>query len=145
MLHTYRALLDSCSQANFVSESLVQRLAFKKFHNCAPLQGMNTVRVEVKYGSTVQILNMTTNYSATLDCAVLPRISDNLSGNSISYQDRIQLNHQHFISGMTTVSSINFNIFASWKSIITLHNQRKKMNLKIILFIPLQGMLQEYL
>ncbi|KAJ8888782.1 hypothetical protein PR048_008274 [Dryococelus australis] len=86
-LHTCRALLDSCSQAHFASESLVQRLALKKFPNCIPLQGINTVRAEAKYGATVQIRSMTTNYSATLDCGVLPRISGNVPGNSISYQE----------------------------------------------------------
>ncbi|KAJ8867071.1 hypothetical protein PR048_032933 [Dryococelus australis] len=75
MLHTCRALLDSYSQAHFVSESLVQRLALKKFPYCVPLQWINTVRAEAKYGATVQILSMITNYSATLDFAILPRIS----------------------------------------------------------------------
>ncbi|KAJ8898018.1 hypothetical protein PR048_003378 [Dryococelus australis] len=86
-LHTCRALLDSCSQAHFVSESLVQKLALKKFPNSVPLQGINTVGAEVKYGATVQILPMTTNYSATLDCVILPRISGNVPGNYISYQE----------------------------------------------------------
>ncbi|KAJ8881585.1 hypothetical protein PR048_018069 [Dryococelus australis] len=60
-LHTCRALLDSCSQAHFVSESLVQRIALKKFSNCVALKGINTVRAEAKYSATVQILSMTTN------------------------------------------------------------------------------------
>ncbi|KAJ8888904.1 hypothetical protein PR048_008398 [Dryococelus australis] len=73
MLHTCRVLLNACSQARFVN-----RLALKKFPNCIPLYGISTVRAEVKYSSTVQILSMITNYSATIDCAVLTKISGNI-------------------------------------------------------------------
>ncbi|KAJ8896999.1 hypothetical protein PR048_002345 [Dryococelus australis] len=98
-------------------ESLVQRLALKKFLNCVPLQGISTVKAETKYSVTVQIPSMTTDYSATLNCAVLPRIVGNVprvehSSRSTKIQDRLPpifAKHETRVDSVRPIANLKYS------------------------------------
>ncbi|XP_046394969.1 uncharacterized protein LOC124162471 [Ischnura elegans] len=76
--HTCRALLDSCSQSHFVTESLVQRLNLRKTRKNTPIEGINTQKSQVKHCVTLQIKSRISSYNITVECLVLPKISGDI-------------------------------------------------------------------
>lgn len=82
-VHNCRAMLDAGSQANFVTESLAQRLKLKRSANELSICGINSISACAKH--TVDV-NLSSNYSdfvADLTCYVLPNITGNLPSSPI--------------------------------------------------------------
>ena len=86
-LHECRALLDSCSQAHFVTEALAQRLKLKKVRSFVPIQGINNTKSTIKYSTTVKMHSRVSNYHAQLECLVLPSISGHIPASYVATQD----------------------------------------------------------
>jgi hypothetical protein len=70
-----RALLDSASQGNFVTERLVQQLNLRKFKAQIPVQGINEVTKTNHYAASLEIKSRVSSWEAKIDCAVLPKIT----------------------------------------------------------------------
>lgn len=61
-----KALLDSASQSNFVSERLVQILGIKKTVVNVPVSGLNQSTTHIKYQVSSSISSRTTDYNSSL-------------------------------------------------------------------------------
>ena len=72
--HKCRALLDSASQTNFITESLVQRLRLDKVRSHLPIQGINKATAETSHLVSLR-LQSTSAFTARINCAVLPCIT----------------------------------------------------------------------
>ncbi|XP_055633331.1 uncharacterized protein LOC129773712 [Toxorhynchites rutilus septentrionalis] len=73
--HYARALLDSGSQSNFVSESLAQKLGLKRSRINLPISGIGQATVSVHFKVDVMIASRFGNFEHLLDCLVLPRLT----------------------------------------------------------------------
>jgi hypothetical protein len=54
--HKCRALLDSCSESNLITESLVNLLGLKRYTTFVPLSGINQMQLNVKHRVKSNIL-----------------------------------------------------------------------------------------
>mgnify|MGYP003623263326 CR=1 FL=1 len=77
-VHTVRALLDSCSQSNFITDSCVQRLNLKKIRTKIPVQGVNNLRATSNHTVSIEICSNHSEFRTELNCLVLPKISSDL-------------------------------------------------------------------
>jgi len=73
--HKCRALLDSASQTNFITVSLVQRLHLNKVHNRLPIQGIKEVTAETSHSASLRLQSTISAFTAHINCAVLPCIT----------------------------------------------------------------------
>jgi len=72
--HKCRALLDSASQTNFITDSLV-RLRLNKVCNHLPIQGINEVTAETSHSASLRLQSTISAFMACINCAVLPYIT----------------------------------------------------------------------
>ncbi|XP_053685762.1 uncharacterized protein LOC128735296 [Sabethes cyaneus] len=75
-----RALLDSGSEPNFISENLCQKLRLKRTKLNSPVSGIGQSAVNVRFGVTLSIGSRFANYTTNLDCLVLPKLTVSLPG-----------------------------------------------------------------
>ncbi|XP_046399989.1 uncharacterized protein LOC124166503 [Ischnura elegans] len=79
-----RALLDSGSQTHFITEHCAQLLGAQKKRKHIPLQGFNSITSSTTHSVDIEIKSITTDFTAKLNCAVLPKITGNLPTTLIS-------------------------------------------------------------
>ncbi|XP_038106731.1 uncharacterized protein LOC119766322 [Culex quinquefasciatus] len=70
-----RALLDSGSQSNFVSESLCQKLGLKRRRINLPICGIGQATVNVHYSVQLAFASRFAKYERELTCLVLPKLT----------------------------------------------------------------------
>ncbi|XP_062704414.1 uncharacterized protein LOC134286760 [Aedes albopictus] len=76
--HFARALLDSGSQSNFVSESLCQRLGLKRNRINLPVSGIGQATISVRYSVQISLASRFGKFVRDIDCLVLPKLTVNL-------------------------------------------------------------------
>lgn len=77
-IHTCRALLDSGSQMNFVTQELANRLQLKERSLEMSVAGIMGRTISAKNIVNVTIKSRFNNFSENIDCVVLPRITQPL-------------------------------------------------------------------
>lgn len=87
--HTCRALLDSASQSNFVTEKLCNKLGLPRLKLNHAVKGVGQILTNINNQVDILIKSNHNSYSKMLRCLVLPHITDNLP--SMSF-DRANLN-----------------------------------------------------
>lgn len=75
---TGRALLDSGSQSNFITEDLVRRLGLTTRSINIPVVGINQAWSQIQEMVKVTVSSKYNAFNITIDCLVLKRISDRL-------------------------------------------------------------------
>ncbi|XP_058449451.1 uncharacterized protein LOC131429391 [Malaya genurostris] len=70
-----RALLDSGSQSNFISESLCQRLGLKRSRINLPISGIGQAAVTVHYQVESKLASRFGSFDHPLSCLVLPKLT----------------------------------------------------------------------
>nr|XP_029717010.1 uncharacterized protein LOC109400437 [Aedes albopictus] len=73
--HKCRALLDSGAMASFVSERMCDLLSLRKRYVNVPVVGVTGAKTTVKFKATAMVKSRTTDYSFSLDCLVVPRVT----------------------------------------------------------------------
>ncbi|XP_055622041.1 uncharacterized protein LOC129765656 [Toxorhynchites rutilus septentrionalis] len=73
-----RALLDSGSQSNFISESLCQRLALSRSKVNLPVSGIGQAVVNVRYSVSVELSSRHGLFEQSMECLVLPKLTISL-------------------------------------------------------------------
>nr|XP_012152116.1 PREDICTED: uncharacterized protein LOC105664028 [Megachile rotundata] len=85
--HECRALLDSGSELHIMTTALFNRLGLSKTRSNLALTGIEQGSVHVNYVATMKIGSRTTNFSATITCVVLDKISSNIPSTHINTTD----------------------------------------------------------
>ncbi|XP_062713443.1 uncharacterized protein LOC134290341 [Aedes albopictus] len=73
--HQVRALLDSGSQVNLLSKSVVKKLNLQKCSTNVPVVGVGSVRSQIRHQVAVTIASNYSDFTATIDCLVTPKIA----------------------------------------------------------------------
>lgn len=73
-----RALLDSGSMSNFISENLCKKLNLPKQEVNYSVVGVGQARTSVKCHTNVKIFSHCNAYNVTISCLVLPKITEDL-------------------------------------------------------------------
>jgi len=71
-----RALLDTCATANFISESVVERLGLPMHANPTTIGAINTMVTESKGVVRIVIRSLRDDFSKELTCLTIPAIAD---------------------------------------------------------------------
>lgn len=71
-----RALLDSGSQINIISERMVNELGLKRTRISVPVSGVGGAETVAKHKTSITIQSRVNNFSANISAVILPRISD---------------------------------------------------------------------
>ncbi|XP_055623056.1 uncharacterized protein LOC129766513 [Toxorhynchites rutilus septentrionalis] len=81
--HFARALLDSGSQSNFISETLCQKLNLKRTRINLPVSGIGQATVSVHFKVNVMLASRFGGFEEQLPCLVLPKLTVNLPSRSV--------------------------------------------------------------
>lgn len=73
-----RALLDSGSQVNFISEAMLEKLQVDREEIDIPITGINSVRSSVRQRARVEVRSKQNGFKMELDCLVSPKVTENL-------------------------------------------------------------------
>ncbi|XP_062714046.1 uncharacterized protein LOC134290850 [Aedes albopictus] len=73
-----RALLDSGSQVNFISEAMLEKLQVDREEIDIPITGINSVRSSVRQRARVEVRSKHNGFKMELDCLVSPKVTGNL-------------------------------------------------------------------
>lgn len=85
---TIRVLLDSASQASFISEKCYRKLGLRRFQLKTPIHGLGQMSSKGSSGVTCTIRPLNNpNTSFTVDAIILPQICSNLPSSNISIND----------------------------------------------------------
>lgn len=76
--HTCRVLLDTGSQSNLITTSLVDKLSLDKKPTKISIAGINNSVVNVRNLVNVNISSLQTNFKADLECLTLDKISERI-------------------------------------------------------------------
>ncbi|XP_055588999.1 uncharacterized protein LOC129741299 [Uranotaenia lowii] len=79
-----RALLDSGSESNFITERLCQRMALSRKKEDISILGIGQAATSVKFSVTAKLCSRTTNFSRELKFLVLPKVTSNLPTSTIN-------------------------------------------------------------
>lgn len=71
-----RALLDTCATANFIAESVVERLNLRVTAHSLPVSAINSLNTESRGMVRITIHSVHDNFSRELTCLTIPAISD---------------------------------------------------------------------
>ncbi|XP_065094221.1 uncharacterized protein LOC135714779 [Ochlerotatus camptorhynchus] len=81
--HAVRALLDSGSECCFVSERFLQTVTVQRKRVSVPISGIVESTVNAKFTVPSHIRSRVCNYSTTVECLVLPRLTMDLPSTSV--------------------------------------------------------------
>lgn len=100
-MHECTALLDSASQSNIITKKLCNKLKIKLQDYKVPICGINQCSTNVNYRVDVEIRSRFSDFSANLQCLVLPVITERLpllgfSKESLNYPKNVQLADDKF-------------------------------------------------
>lgn len=104
-LHHLRALLDSGSQSNFISESACKQLGLSCRNINLPVIGINQNSTKITKTTSVKIESCHNSFKFNLSCLVIPTITQNIPGVTF---DASKLN----IPDKITLADPKFNIAA---------------------------------
>ncbi|XP_055623704.1 uncharacterized protein LOC129767108 [Toxorhynchites rutilus septentrionalis] len=82
--HFVRIVLDSCSQCNFVSESLVMKLGLKRSKTNVDVIGVGTGKVHITETVMLNIKSRVSKFEAAVSCLVIPKIPAILPSKNIN-------------------------------------------------------------
>ncbi|KAJ8979042.1 hypothetical protein NQ317_010293 [Molorchus minor] len=83
--HVIRVLLDSGSQANFITQTCFRKLGLTRFRLHTPIRGVCQMSSEATSGVTCKIKPTgSSTHSFTLDAVILPQICSNLPSSNLS-------------------------------------------------------------
>jgi hypothetical protein len=80
-----RALLDSGSQSNFITESALKILNLPSYNTNITLSGVNNSHSKVKKGTTLIFKSNFNKFQAAVKCLVLPKITQNIPASPLVY------------------------------------------------------------
>ncbi|XP_065091292.1 uncharacterized protein LOC135712264 [Ochlerotatus camptorhynchus] len=82
-----RALLDSGSDSNIVTEKLASKLNLKLHQVDLPISGLNDIQTRVKYIVSTNIVSRVNSFSSSiLDSLVVPKVTSNLPITEVDYR-----------------------------------------------------------
>lgn len=73
--HKLRALLDSGSQVNLVSEAAVKTLALPKYSTNVPVVGVGGVKSQIKHRVLLRMSSDYSDFVSNVDCLVTPKVT----------------------------------------------------------------------
>ena len=73
-----RVFLDNGSQSSFITTDLCNQLGLRKYNIDVPLTGIHGTTSKVSYASIIRIASRHTDFSTTLTCGVLKKITNQL-------------------------------------------------------------------
>ncbi|KAF2891795.1 hypothetical protein ILUMI_14378 [Ignelater luminosus] len=76
--HPARALLDSGSMSNFISESLCKRLQLSRFPVDLQIYGINSAATSIDSQCNVEIISSNSQFQMKSSCLVIPHITGNI-------------------------------------------------------------------
>ncbi|KAF2886379.1 hypothetical protein ILUMI_19794, partial [Ignelater luminosus] len=76
--HPARALLDSGSMSNFISESLCKRLQLSRFPVDLQIRGINSAATSIDSRCNVEIISSNSQFQMKSSCLVIPHITGNI-------------------------------------------------------------------
>ncbi|XP_075170487.1 uncharacterized protein LOC142242854 [Haematobia irritans] len=96
-----RALLDSCSQVNFITESFSNSLNLRKSKNTIDILGIGASGVKVSYRTQSTVRSRLNNFELSLDFLISPKITgyhpnENLSITDFNLPNNIELADPEF-------------------------------------------------
>ena len=86
-LHTARALLDSGSQANLISDRLCQMLRLPRKKVSVPISGVGSARMQVDSSASAIISSRVSNYTVPMEFLVLKRVTEDQPSATIDIGD----------------------------------------------------------
>lgn len=75
---TARALLDSGSQSNFLSQNICNKLNLNKVQINHAVKGVGETLTNIQYKVNLNVESYFNNFVANIDCLVIPKITENL-------------------------------------------------------------------
>ena len=81
-IHTCKALLDSASMSNFVSQNLVDRLGLSLHNIQYSVIGIGQTQSNLHYACEIQVKSNHFDFNKELRCLVISKITDRLPGTS---------------------------------------------------------------
>ncbi|GAB0095822.1 uncharacterized protein DMENIID0001_112520 [Sergentomyia squamirostris] len=88
--HFVRALLDSTSQDNFVTDKLCKRMGYRRQVISAIISGVNSATSSATQSVSMKIASRYNNFSENCNCIVVPKIVSNLPSHSLA-KDSLKL------------------------------------------------------
>lgn len=82
--HVAKAILDCGSQSNFISSKLCKLLQLQTCPTNISITGINNISSNIKTKCDVTIKSRLNEFSTTISCFILPKITDDLPNNNIS-------------------------------------------------------------
>ncbi|XP_038106740.1 uncharacterized protein LOC119766331 [Culex quinquefasciatus] len=73
-----RALLDSCSEMNFITERIVQLLGLNRAKQVTTICGMGGVKTQSTHSTVAMFSSLNSSFSETLTFTILPKISNSI-------------------------------------------------------------------
>ncbi|XP_044249366.2 uncharacterized protein [Drosophila takahashii] len=70
-----RALLDSCSQVNFVTEDFAQRLRLRRERHAVQIRSIGHSQTDIKYCTTASVKSRISSFVLSADLCIIPQIS----------------------------------------------------------------------
>ncbi|XP_039315534.1 uncharacterized protein LOC120360046 [Solenopsis invicta] len=86
-----RALLDSCSQSNFISERLCKKLKLEKIPIDVQVMSLNQAGPKINYKCEVEIVSRTSGFRFKTVCLVIPKLVDDVMPNEVIPLNDVQI------------------------------------------------------
>lgn len=80
-------MLDPGSQSNIITKDISSKLKLHSNKVNVPISGINQTQIKAKESITIHIKSMRSEFSAELDCLVMPTITDRLPHVKINTHD----------------------------------------------------------
>ncbi|XP_036317369.1 uncharacterized protein LOC118732347 [Rhagoletis pomonella] len=111
-----RALLDSCSEVNFITEETAKRLQLKRVFSQQKISGISDIRSNSKYAVNATIKSRIGNFTCISQFAITKRISTHIPCDFIhtfkwNIPEEIQLAHPYFYKPQSIEILLNAEIF----------------------------------
>lgn len=83
-VHQVRALLDSGSQINLLSESLVNKLNLPKYPANVPVIGVGGKRSQIRHRVAVRMTSSYNDFATIVDCLVTPKVTGTIPSANVN-------------------------------------------------------------
>ncbi|XP_055591270.1 uncharacterized protein LOC129743309 [Uranotaenia lowii] len=83
-IHKVRALLDSGSQINLLTESLVRKLNLPKYPTNIPVVGIGGTRSQIRHRVAVRMSSNYNDFDAIVNCLVTPRVTGTIPSTKVN-------------------------------------------------------------